>query len=496
MADAMIYQANTGAEHEVLDGRAILRRSDEEILSIDVWNARAADGAPLPLGPARVGPVKRNVTDLEVRLPPERTIMGTVLGPDGSGVRGVVVRARCRASRIMDFGREFQSEARTDADGAFRLGRLGGEECLLSVNTPRDLIEPESVKVQIGATDVMIRLRAAVRVSITVSDEDGHPVVGALVSALREQDTHSGRLMRTDAAGVARLGRLDPSGAYMLQIEGARDESEFVRYAQRGWMPRDETIKLTRGGRIRGVVRDPSGKPVAGASVFSSSEEWVNAPVTSGADGAFSIIGLRPGDRVALSVSMNGNWDERTARTFAVGDEHVVLTIEPGLDLAVRVGNWRRQDASTVALLIPEDGARLGVLQATVGSDGSTRFRGLRANDTYSLWIPPDREGWTLQRRGIQAETNELRVLLVRGASITGRISGPDGVVYGRVVASTHGGLASVFGSVRLDGAYEIVGLPEGTWTVEAHGRIGTDEYVARGASRAGSVLDLELSPE
>ena len=90
---------------------------------------RTASGAPLPFGPAAVGPVAATATEVEVRLPPERRIEGVVQGPDGQGVRGVRVTAT-----PVDAPKGFEGDvgeigqhgsARSDERGTFRIGSLG-----------------------------------------------------------------------------------------------------------------------------------------------------------------------------------------------------------------------------------------------------------------------------------------------------------------------------------------------------------------------------------
>ncbi len=496
-AKAALYRENTGVERDVLDGRVGFRRTDLEILSICVWDAKAADGSFLPLGPARVGPVRPDARELEIRLPPERAIEGVVLGPDGNGVRGVVVRASPGAAAATGAGPDLESEARSDGDGKFRLGRLGDEAYALRVNPPRDLVHPEPVTARGGATDVAIRLRAAAHASITVLDEDGTPVVGAVVTATHGGDGYVNLRERiaTDVSGVARLGGLDPAARYVLRVELDRSGSTFLPYASEGWEPKDQTIHLSRSLSIRGVVRDPSGRPVADAEVFVVSDDMAWAPRATGADGTFSIVGLSAG-HVVVNVSVGDVWDEATAKEVEAGDQHVVLTIDPGLELVVRIDDWpARRAAWTHARLSPQGDPESASLSVRVASDGTARFRGLKADRAYTLWIPPDADAWSLLRRDVRATSGDVHVRLARGKSITGRLLAADGMKARRVVASMDGA-GGVSGTVKADGTYEIVGLPDGTWSVEASGLVDTTRHAAQGTAPAGGTLDLALRPE
>src|SRR5204863_201755 len=60
--------------------------------TVTVSGAKGADGTPLPLGSAGLTGVKAG-QEAVVRLPPERTISGRVVGPDGKPVAQATVRA-------------------------------------------------------------------------------------------------------------------------------------------------------------------------------------------------------------------------------------------------------------------------------------------------------------------------------------------------------------------------------------------------------------------
>src|SRR5207253_961064 len=167
------------------EGRATYQAPpDTTEVTVEVTGAQAADGSPLPLGPAKVGPVRMDAGEVEVRLPPEKAITGFVKGPDGKGVRGVLVTAVAAGNegqaRYGSSGNP--SRSRTDADGAFRVGGLGADDVSLLAQAPPEFAPTEPVRSRGGAIGVEIVLRQGAAAVVTVLDWQGKPVAGASVN--------------------------------------------------------------------------------------------------------------------------------------------------------------------------------------------------------------------------------------------------------------------------------------------------------------------------
>ncbi len=475
---------------DVEEGRADFTARTPTESWVSVWNARGVDGTPLPLGPARVGPLAADAQEVVVRLPPERRVDGFVRAPDGIGVRGVSVRASFNADKD---GRDVSVSARTDATGAFRIGGLG-DACTLTVDVPPEFVRPDPVEVKGGATGVEIRLRAAVQVQITVLDATGKPVPDAWVIASLggRVQASSAADARTDSNGVARLGSLSPDEVYELEVSG-QSRGGALPFTEERWKPADLTVRLERSLHVKGVVRDPSGKPVEGADVVALTDDTVFSVRPTGADGAFEIDGLPAGTVVLRASIGGGKWGGSDAGVrVAVGSEDVVLTIDPGLPLTVRVENWPAGEHGDAAL-VQQDGGHESRLSGRIASDGSVAFRGVKAGTSYVLWIPPSTEGLSLLLRDVRAGSAVLPVRLVPGKSITGRLTVPAGAEVRGIAASMLDGGVRARGSANPDGTFEIRGLPEGAWAVAAWATLDEAWLRAEAVVVAGGKVDLEL---
>ncbi len=136
-----------------------------------------------------------------------------------------------------------------------------------------------------------------------MTDAKGAAVLGARVRAIRDDDAESG----ADFVSETRTG---PDGSWSLPAapEGARridvradgfvPQSRFLM--RRGF---GETTVLRRGGRVRGTVVDPSGRPVAGAIVVGD-----EVAARTDAGGGFLLTGLAGGMR-----SLETQWKEELA---------------------------------------------------------------------------------------------------------------------------------------------------------------------------------------
>jgi hypothetical protein len=107
--------------------------------------------------------------------------------------------------------------ARTDDDGAFRVGGLADGTLTLEVDTSRTaFIEPAPREVALGDGQVDVVLRRGAVIEGTVVDGAGRPVTLVLVRALRGEDVVDTTFV-ADGTGAFRLQRLPP-GRYTLRV--------------------------------------------------------------------------------------------------------------------------------------------------------------------------------------------------------------------------------------------------------------------------------------
>jgi protocatechuate 3,4-dioxygenase beta subunit len=516
-ANAMLRTDIGTSGQPVNDGRVEWARSTPagsgEV--VEVWGARDASGAFLPLGPATVS-VPDGATEVEIRLAPEVTVTGTVRSTDGAPVRGVLVRVQPAPKEGGHHSRSHGDapQVRTDDAGAFRLGGLAAEEYDLRVVAPPIYAPLSPLRVRGGDRDVDVRLRAGRTVTVTVRDVDGKPVSGVGVSVRPKQTQDapwSGGLVDGDGGGattavdgVARLSGLDADVVHTLQVSGKGDHLGSVTIDP--WTPRDETVTLPRVWAVTGVVRDQAGRPVADARVMRRlpDNSWKGVGRTD-EQGRFRMTGLPEGDAVlramipGLGLHRDPNETKGDVRVPA-GTNDVVVTVDLGLDLVVRVENLADlgQRAPGATLRVRREGQTLTLSPQGAPTDGYL-WRGLETNDECTVWIVGSQgpQGtYSVYATGLKPGA-DVRLRATPGRSILVRLKVPAGASNVQVSAELDG--LAVGGEVRPDGSYEIRGIPDGTsWKVTGHARVSEDSPYLWGRATAspGATVELELKPE
>jgi uncharacterized GH25 family protein len=507
-ASVTIGTENSQHTRDARDGTATFDDVPRGDVWIEVSRARSASGSALPYGSARVRPSGGTT---EVRLPPESAIAGRVVGPDGKGVRGVRVEARSATFSRTD------ATAWSDETGAYRLGGLAEGAYAVTATVPPEFVAAPILQVSAPAADVTIALRAGAVAVIRVLDEAGKPVAGAHVSAspVERETSDSGERFRrsdrdvggdTDGQGVCRLVGLDGDTVYSLRAGGPADREDVKDQRLDEWRPHDTTFRLERVFSVHGVVRDLEGRPVGDAYVSYQAGEHSGGGTPTDAEGRFVLRDL-PAGEVALWAALKGNDASVPSApgetptpgasprvTVAAGTRDAVLTLDVGLEISVAIEN---AETAWGSANLREEGSDRRPLTEYY-SQGRCRFRGLRREATYSLWISVDAIGRSHYSAGLRAPA-KLSVRLVEGKTIRGRLTSIQGLNGLSVTATDLARAITVAGRVEEDGAFEIRGLPEGAYAVTASGSTqdpagtlwtGTAKDVV-----AGSSATIELRP-
>lgn len=355
---------------------------------------------------------------------------------------------------------------------------------------------------------------------VTVLDADGRPVPAATVRAWggpprRGFVSRGGPLRyRTDASGIAVLENLVASSTYDLAVAAPRDRPDLRDApALKDWRPRDETVRLRRWRVIKGVVKDADGRPVVGVGVHSRErldDAWIRG-FTDDA-GRFMLERVADGTTFAVVVEVSDGlmtWGADhpprsiEAGTVTAGDENVVLLVDVGKELVVTLEepdgrpsseHARAREFDAVASLwLPAPGGdgALASAEAFVRR-GIARFRGLRAHETYSLWMTPSKDGNIVYETDVRA--GERRVVRRPGKPITVNVRAPATAT---LVSAWVRGPFVDFGSARRSppGPLEIRGVPDGTWRVYAWAKVGDEFWHGSGTAAAGSSIDIEVKP-
>ncbi len=241
--------------------------------------------------------------DVTVQLLPGAWIRGKVQDPQGRPIPGAVVWATTGNTTRWS-GRsipwDVPEETASGEDGRYAIEGL--EERTYRVLADREGCFRESlpeVSATPGGTEAPpLVLRSGEALSGIVVDQDGHPVVGAVVSA--HDGEGAGAETRSNKEGRFELRPLNPgrNKVYAGSIG-------FLR-----WEPRDADVPvpdefrivLVRGMSIAGTVVDSGGNPVPGATVVADPEHPGGGPCAAAAGtdakGRFSLVGLAPGPHV------------------------------------------------------------------------------------------------------------------------------------------------------------------------------------------------------
>jgi hypothetical protein len=316
-------------------------------------------------------------------------IRGWVIDRAGAALEGVRVRLYRGTYDDSLYSSTLVSVAETaaKADGFFSFNVIAGPYTL-QLATPRDQLarwvaEPVSLRLGPGENvETRIEARNGGLFEIALAEEASNNPVAQVRVSVRERTSLSNAMSATsDAAGVARL-RLLP-GKYeveSIQCEGyAYDGPSRVLAIEEGETRR---VVLILTPTVRGVVRDPQGRPVAGARVRIVGAGREEA--ASDSQGRFEIAWDRQYQfRKALSFVLVAQHEPRNlATTMAIGRNTTWLDVklQDCPPLAGRLtdpgGQGIAGAGAYVTLRVPNWGdTPLSEEIAVTGADGRFRIR-------------------------------------------------------------------------------------------------------------------------
>lgn len=294
-----------------------------------------------------------------------------------------------------------------------------------------------------------VRLVAGAPVTGRVVDPNGKPIAGARVLAVDVTqpfpvvDARRDAVV-TDAKGAFRFDAVAAGTIRFTADHAAHAPGSSVPYVLDGTRPRQVEVKLAPGASLAGTVKDPAGKPVAGAEVRVVARgglEWRYArQAVTDASGGFALGGL---PRRALEVVAIGD-GTASVITPAPLDQKTKLTLTLTLDVAGAIAGTVVDEAGkeipeAQVMVEPVWRGAAGEREAwqvrripAVLADGGGAFRvgALPAGDYVvraarpgsapdSLWL----------RAGAPAKTGDtaLRIVLPPDGKLTGKVLFADG---------------------------------------------------------------------
>jgi hypothetical protein len=217
---------------------------------VEAWDAMDEAGRLLPLGHVfRIVPPDVPA-EWVIRLPPERTVEGTVVGPGGKPIEGAKIEVVTIPGEGLspNLSRELGS---TDsrAGGNFRFGGLGEEKVQLTPSAEGHIGPP--VTAEAGARGLVLSVAPEVRCELRILDPEGKPLekvrVSAVIPTAEGDDPRRSDSVPTDAQGRVRLRGLLPGVRYRLHVfVNNRDHPGLLGIRRDGWVPESGDFRLER----------------------------------------------------------------------------------------------------------------------------------------------------------------------------------------------------------------------------------------------------------
>lgn len=400
---------------------------------------------------------------------------GLVLSADEQPVAGAVVTLSANPPRI----------ATTDTDGSFAFDHLVGRPYTIVARAAAGVAGPITAKA--SAAMLVLHLRPAGAVTVTVVDGKQRPVVSAVVE-LRGLDLQAAT---TGADGVARFTTVVP-GPYdvMARAPGYAPSFGFKP------VPAGEvalTVVLKPGAPVSGRVVDASGLAVAGARVvYAGASDWGVRPddrldgVMSAADGSwkFAAIGAGSYRFVARHPSHAPGSSALISLDGVSGKDGVLVTMPVGATVRGKVVDGNQQPVASAQVRIGDAGRNMvgePPRQVFSADDGTFVVEGLPRKLMAAVAIAETAASATV---AVDTTAGDVRDVVLR-VDVTGVIAGivvdrsgePQDGVQVSAMPDFRGGNFDP-GAFRLrgriqdltdgDGHFELVGLAPGSYVVSA----------------------------
>jgi hypothetical protein len=258
-------------------------------------------------------------------------------------------------------------------------------------------------------------------------------------------------------------------------------------------------------GAVVGTVTDPAGRPIAGAEVWIVDQPQSAGPAAvSDARGGFSLPAVQRGEIVRVEVCHEG-FQSAEEGLFGPQDGPVHWTLEPAGRFT---GVITRPDGAPAADATVSLGGLGGFLSDDLMRCPTTSQVQTDNVGRYTIdGIAPGLYHLSAEIRGLAGihsktvplhagETVEVDVTLSRGASLAGRVLGPDGAPVGGATVTAVLGWPEQSGTTDKAGRYRLDGVAVGSMevTVEAEGLKTFQRTID--VQKDGNTLDVTLEQE
>jgi len=436
-----------------------------------------------------IRPVSAPTKDLVIELPAGGRITGRVLDknshqPVTSFLAGVTTSRSGGGMTIMmpPMQKQFTSD-----DGSFVLEGIKPGMTQVVVNAPGyTTARVPNIEVEDGkaAPDVEVDVETGAKLTGRVTGPDGSPLSGVFVS--NEQMGGGSRVMRFD--GNSNSATTDPSGEYTMDTLEPGEKT--LSFSRSGYIGQQKTVtiaagkdarldvQMSTGIRATGFVVTDSGSPVADATVsaFSASEVDGGRSGRSDANGAFTIEGLAPG-HYTFNAAKSG-YTAGTVRDVDIATSGPVRVIlKNGGVITGHVNGLTPQEIEQTTVYANAAGGGGPMTTAPLDSGGNFRIEGAPSGTVRITARTGAMFGGSSKSaapKTVELEpggTAQVDIDFKSSTVIRGRVTRNGAAVpNAQVMFMPRGAKSQTSASTSADGdgRYELSGLDDGTYTVQA----------------------------
>ncbi len=467
----------------------------------------------------RMTGVTPGTKDLELVLARPTVVEGRVVEADGTPIPKFRVAAR-KKGEVFFMPGDQKTEQFEDEGGAFELGKLTAGTWTFEITSagfgPATSAELELPK-GLPAEPLVFTLLPEATVTGTVYAPDGAPLTGAKVSVTVEQMETIAKLAGqlevpeafTTEGGTFRLEGLATGSLSISATHPDYAASEVVAVEiSAGNVTSGVELQLRMGGTLAGIVYGADGEPASGAQMFiQDMSTFETITHRTEPDGTFRKEMMRPGkwqvtamigamDQVGLEDGDMSGFMENMRFTMVEiedGEEtYVELGAPPANPVHVvgQVTHGGEPVAKALVTFFPEGASGFEAYKfAQLDEEGRYEVN-LDQPGSYLVQVQSSRNATGFEQNNIEFsetipendEAEHRLDLQLPGASLAGRVLGPDGkpVKAARVTLTTDGGITygTMMGgqyaetSTDADGAYRFEFLRPGKYSVAAGGAL------------------------
>lgn len=459
--------------------------------------------------------------DLMIELPPGGRIAGHVVDksthqPVTSFLAGVTTSRGGGGMMVMmpPMQKQFTSD-----DGSFVLEGIKPGSTQVVVNAPGyTTARVPNIEVEDGKTvpDVEVGVETGAKLTGRVTGTDGTPIAGVSV---REDPMASGnRVMRFNA--IDSSASTDPSGEYT--IDSLEPGEKTFTFSRSGYTAQQKTVtiaagkdsrldvQLSSGMRATGLVVTDGGAPIPDADVRAVSASAMDGgrAARTDASGAFTIEGLAPG-HYTFTAAKTG-YAPGTLRDIDIASSGPVRVIlKSGGVITGHVNGLTAQEMeqTTVYASISGSGAAMfgpGGAGVTAPVDGSGNFRiegapsgTVRVSARTGAMFGGSSKSAAPKTVELEAGgTAQVDIDFKSSTVIRGRITRNGAPVANAQVMFIPRGAKSqttASTSADADGRYELSGLDDGTYTVQAVDMERLSPFATQYEVRGSGTFDITI---